>query len=229
MKRTSLRAAGVSALAAVALGIAAPAATAATVEPVAKSDRGAGTKSADEARRAAEDAAKAASEAAARAAAKSAADAAARAAAEAAAKSAAEAARKAAEAAKAAAAPSVSVRKIFLGKGIVASLDVSFDYTCTAATDHLEVTLASDPGSGKPTVLKGVRAKKDLQCDGARHSGFYEWTGNGGGAFPPGSTAKATVALYGKDNALQAPVAEKTAQLGYDLPTSGSGALSAGR
>ncbi|GHC72043.1 hypothetical protein [Streptomyces cinnamoneus] len=219
MKRTSLRAAGVSALAAVALGIAAPAATAATVEPVAKSDRGAGTKSADEARRAAEAAAKAASEAAARAAAKSAGDAA-RAAAEAAAKSAAEAARKAAEAAKAAAAPSVSVRKIFLGKGIVASLDVSFDYTCTAATDHLEVTLASDPGSGKPTVLKGVRAKKDLQCDGARHSGFYEWTGNGGGAFPPGSTAKATVALYGKDNALQAPVAEKTAQLGYDLPTS---------
>ncbi|MEU4212454.1 hypothetical protein AB0F13_21070 [Streptomyces sp. NPDC026206] len=213
MKRITLRATGVSALAAVALGIAVPAATAATTvsaKPVVKSDGDDAAKAAEAARKAAEAASKSAAEAVARAtAAKDA---------EAARKAAEEASRNAAEAAKA---PSVSVRKIFLGKGIVASVDVSFDYLCTSATDRLEVTLTSAPKSGKPTVFKSTRAQQSLQCDGAKHTGFVEWQGPGLDAFGTDNLAKATVALYGKGDVLQAPIAEKSMKPGYDTPSVG--------
>lgn len=117
--------------------------------------------------------------------------------------------------------PSVNVKDAFFGKGIVASLDVTFEYTCQPSTDRLEVTLASAAKNGKSTVLKATRAAKDLQCDGAKHAGFVEWTGTGGGAFAPGAPATATAALYDKRDTLQGKVSEKTVNLGYGVPAFG--------
>ncbi|MFF4156977.1 hypothetical protein [Streptomyces sp. NPDC001678] len=236
MKRTILRAAGVSVLAAVAFGVAAPAATAATAPTKAAEDADAAAKAAREAATAKGDepASLAAYREAARAAYQAAQVAAAKAAENPSSKAAAEAARKAMrayeaadatyqaardawEAAKAAdvvtSGPSVAVNKIFLGKGVVASVDVSFDYVCTSATDHVAVEVVSGA-----TTLKATKAKRELQCDGAEHTGFVEWTQR---TIATDTPAKATVGLYTKDGELQARVAEKTMKPGYGLPTIG--------
>ncbi|MFD8996130.1 hypothetical protein [Streptomyces abikoensis] len=110
--------------------------------------------------------------------------------------------------------PSVAVNKIFLGKGIVASVDVSFDYVCTDATDRVAVELVSGA-----TTLKATKAKSALECDGAKHTSFVEWAAR---TIATDTPAKATAGLYGKKGELQAPVSEKTMKPGYGLPPFGN-------
>ncbi|MBT2545771.1 hypothetical protein J7E99_35115 [Streptomyces sp. ISL-44] len=124
-----------------------------------------------------------------------------------------------------AAPPSATIDRIFLGRGIVASVDVAFTYSCNAATDRIDVTLTSgttDPTTGGPTVLKRAHDRQGLECDGARHHGFVEWVGEEQKAFGTDTAAKATAALYDKDGALQAPVVEKTMKPGYGVPPLGN-------
>ncbi|MHA7957194.1 hypothetical protein ACX9I7_05475 [Streptomyces sp. L500] len=118
------------------------------------------------------------------------------------------------KAADATSGPSVTVGKIFLGKGIVASVDVSFDYVCTDATDHVAVELVSGP-----TTLKATKAKGALECDGAKHTSFVEWAARTVATDTP---AKATAGLYTKQGGLQARVSEKTMKPGYGLPPFGN-------
>ncbi|MEV4431916.1 hypothetical protein [Streptomyces sp. NPDC049585] len=106
--------------------------------------------------------------------------------------------------------PSVEVRKIFTGNGIVASLDVSFDYVCNADTERLDVTLLSAPAGRKPVYLTATKAKGDLQCDGRKHTGLAEWHDMVDANVP----ARATLELYGKGSVLQTPLVEKTMKPG---------------
>ncbi|GAA2708395.1 MULTISPECIES: hypothetical protein [Streptomyces] len=106
--------------------------------------------------------------------------------------------------------PSVEVRKIFTGNGIVASLDVSFDYVCNADTERLDVTLLSAPAGRKPVFLTATKTKGDLQCDGKKHTGLAEWHDLVDANVP----ARATLELYGKGNLLQTPLVEKTMKPG---------------
>ncbi|GHC73297.1 hypothetical protein [Streptomyces cinnamoneus] len=57
-------------------------------------------------------------------------------------------------------APSVSVKKIFTGQGTVPSVIVTFDYSCNAATQRLDVTLTSFPPlPAGATYLKATKAE----------------------------------------------------------------------
>lgn len=118
-------------------------------------------------------------------------------------------------------APFVSVDKILVGRGSVPSVIVSFDYACTPATDRLDVTLTSFPAPPDgATWLKATKAKRDLRCDGARHTGFVEWTHN---TLRMDTPARAALSLHDESGELQVPMAEKTMKPGTGTPPIGIG------
>ncbi|AZQ74550.1 hypothetical protein EKH77_28035 [Streptomyces luteoverticillatus] len=113
-------------------------------------------------------------------------------------------------------APFVSVDKISIGRGSIPSVLVSFDYACTSATDRLDITLTSYPAPpANATWLKATKAKRDLRCDGARHTDFVEWTHNTVRLDTP---ARAALSLYDTGGELQVPMAEKTMKPGPGTP-----------
>ncbi|MEV5237977.1 hypothetical protein AB0K89_02415 [Streptomyces cinnamoneus] len=128
----------------------------------------------------------------------------------------------AAHTAKAAAkAPSVAIDKILIGQGTIPSVLVSFNYACTAATEHLDVTLTSFPSIPAPaTYLKATKAKRELRCDGAQHAAFVEWTDQ---TIDRGTPARAVLSLYDKAGELQVPTVEKTMKPGTGTPPIGIG------
>ncbi|MFD8994028.1 hypothetical protein [Streptomyces abikoensis] len=116
----------------------------------------------------------------------------------------------------AAKAPFVSVDKISIGRGSIPSVLVSFDYACTAATERLDITLTSYPAPpANATWLKATKAKRDLRCDGARHTDFVEWTHN---TIRLDTPARAALSLYDTGGELQVPMAEKTMKPGPGTP-----------
>ncbi|MFF4158565.1 hypothetical protein [Streptomyces sp. NPDC001678] len=127
----------------------------------------------------------------------------------------------AAPATAAAKAPFVGVDKIFIGRGSIPSVLVSFDYACTAATERLDITLTAFPAPpAGATYLKATKAKRDLRCDGARHTDFVEWTHN---TLRMDTPARAALSLHDKSGELQVPMAEKTMKPGAGTPPVGIG------